>query len=299
MIDICTCDVKDKANLALFIQKREEWKKCIVGSAPHAVHRQVTHMLWNDTVFRTFNEARRLTIEERSKKHGFNAPLIRLLDEGFVATQTMSRRRLTDRNFRDPKKAVISLVRVIDDIKDSAHLVTRENYLCHEGTPYAEPDGIQDGVAWMHWRKKQTNFDKLSGTTQEKRERSDRIQKSILESLSKELKICDSVREYVNKFIAHVSDPETNPELTEKEKKITLNKLDECYRAIVCVGSFLGAAFLYEHLLGSVPTPQYDQLKNMHLPMVAKPDMDKLYTFWHERCREVDGWHKNLERIKG
>ena len=245
MIDICTCDVKDKANLALFIQKREEWERCVVGSEPHAVHRQVTHMLWNDTVFRTFNEARRLTVEGKSKKHGFNAPLIRLLDEGFVATQTMSIRRLTDRNFRDPEKAVISLVRVLDDIKENADLVTRENYVCHEGTPYAEPDSMKDGVAWMHWRRKQANFDKLSGTTQDKRERSDRMQKSILKSLSRELKNCDSVRRYVNKFIAHASDPATNSELTEEEKKITLDKLDDCYRAIIRVGSFLRAVFLY------------------------------------------------------
>lgn len=294
MIDICVCDVNDKAKLALFIQKREEWARCIIGSAPHTVNRQITHMLWNDTVFRTFNEARRLTIEGNSKKYGFNAPLIRLLDEGFVASQTMSIRRLTDRNFREPEKAVISLVRVIDDIKENLHLVTRENYMCHEGTPYAEPDSMQDGVAWMHWRTKQTNFDKLSGTADNKRERSDKMQQSVLQRLSKELKICDSVRKYVNKFIAHASDPETNPELREEEKKITLDKLDDCYRAIVRVGSFLGAVFLYEYSLGNVPTPQYDQLKNIERSMVAKPDVEKLHTFWNERCREVEDWDKNL-----
>jgi len=251
-------------------------------------------MLWNDAVFRTFNEARRITIERKSQKHGFNAPLIRLLDEGFVATQTMNIRRLTDRNFRDPEKAIISLVRVIDDIGENLGLITRENYLCHDGTPYTEPDSIQDGVAWTDWRKKQTNFDKLSGTPQDKRERSDRMQKSILQRLDKELKACSSVRKYVNKFIAHASDSETNPELTEEEKKITLDKLDDCYRAIVSVGSFLGVVFLYEHSLGGVPTPQYDQLMSMDLPMVAEEDMGKLYSFWNERCREVGKWDKNL-----
>ena len=294
MIDICICDVHEKANLALFIHKRDEWRRCIVGSAPHAVHRQVTHMLWNDAVFRTFNEARRLTIERKSQNHGFNGPLIRLLDEGFVAIQAMSIRRLTDRNFRDPEKAVISLVRVIDDIGENIGLITRENYLCHDGTPYGEPDSMQDAVAWMHWKKKQANFDKLSETAQDKRERSDKMQKSVVQRLDKELKACGSVRKYVNKFIAHASDPETNPELTEEEKKITLDKLDDCYRAIVRVGSFLGAVFLYEHSFGDVPTPQYDQLKNIDLPMVAKGDMEKIYTFWNERCREVGNWDKNL-----
>lgn len=294
MVDICDCDVIDKTKLALFIQKREEWKRCIIGDALHAVSRQITHLLWNDTVFRTFNEARRLTLEAKSKRHGFNAPLIRLLDEGFVASQTMSIRRLTDRNFREPEKAVISLIRVIDDIKENVHLVTRENYMCHQGNPYAEPDSMQDGVAWMHWRTKQSNFDKLSGIAEDKRERSDRMQQSVLQRLSKELKVCDSVRKYVNKFIAHASDPETNPELTEEEKKITLDKLDDCYKAIVRVGSFLGAVFLYEYSLGSVPTPQYDQLKDIERSMVAKPDVGKLHTFWNERSREVENWDKKL-----
>ena len=76
--------------------------------------------------------------------------------------------------------------------------------------------------------------------------------------------------------------------------KITLDKLDECYRAILRVSSFIGAVVLYEHGLGGVPVPQYDQLKNMSLPMVAKEDMEKLYAFWKERCREVDKWDQNL-----
>jgi len=294
VVDIFACDVNDKAKLALFIQKREEWKRCIVGDAPHAVHRQITHMLWNDTVFRAFNEARRITIEGGSKKYGFNAPLLRLFDEGFLVSQTMSIRRLTDRNFREPEKAVISLVRVIDDIKENINLVTRENYMCHEGNPYAEPGSMKDEVSWMHWRTKQANFDKLSGTAEGKRERSDKMQRSVLQRLIKELMICDSVRKYANKFIAHSSDPETNPELAEEEKKITLDKFDDCYRAAVRVGSFLSGVLLYEYSIGSVPTPQYDQLENIDLPMLAKPDVEKLHTFWDERCREVEEWDKNI-----
>ena len=153
---------------------------------------------------------------------------------------------------------------------------------------------MQDGLEWIHWRTKQTNFDKLSGTAENKRERLDKMQPSVLRRLSKELKTCDSIRKYVNKFIAHASDPETNPILREEEKKITLDKLDECYSAIVRVGSFLGAGFLYEYSFGNVPTPQYDQLKNIELSMVAKPDVEKLHTFWNGRCREVENWGTNL-----
>jgi hypothetical protein len=146
MGDISSYDVHDQTNLALFIRKRNEWKRCIVGRENHAVQRQVIHMLWDDAVFRTFNEARRLTTERKSHNYGLNGPLLRLLDKGFIVSQAMSIRRLTDRNFRDPEKAVISLVRVMDDIGENIDLITRENYLCHDGTPYVEPDSIEDGI---------------------------------------------------------------------------------------------------------------------------------------------------------
>ncbi len=292
--EIYTCDVDDYIDLPLFVEKRDEWSRCMIGDGPESVYRQIYHLLWNDTVFRTFNEARRLTIESKSEEHGINGPLIRLFDEGFVITQTMSIRRLTDRSFRESEKAVISLIAVMDDIKKNIDLVTRENYVCFDGTPYAPPDFMRDGIAWMHWNRKQANFDKLAGVEPDKRRRSDRMKKAILQELHSDLESCRSVRKYVNKFVAHTSDPKTNPGLTEEEKMITLNKLDECYKAIVRVASFLGGVFLYEHSLGGVPTPQYDQLKNMDLPMVSKSDKKSLYTFWNERCREVGKWSQDL-----
>jgi hypothetical protein len=290
MKDLCACEVDDKVKLALFIHKRDEWRRWIVGNGPHAVQRQVMQMLWNDAIFRTFNEGRRLTTERKSKRYGLNGPLMRLLDYGFVSSQTMSIRRLTDRNFRDPEKAVISLVRAIDDIRENIDLITRENYLCHDGTSYVVPNHAEDLNGWVKWKTKQANFDKLSETKHDKRDRLDKMQKSVLNRLDQELKVCGSIRKYVNKFIAHASDPQTNPELTEEEKKITFDKLDTCYIAIVRVASFLGVQFLYEHSISDVPTPQYDQLKNLDVPMVARADMDKVYSFWAERCREVHTW---------
>jgi hypothetical protein len=52
--------------------------------------------------------------------------------------------------------------------------------------------------------------------------------------------------------------------------------------------------FLYEHGVGGVPAPQYDQLKNPDVPMVAKEDIGQLHTFWTGRCREVDTWDNRL-----
>jgi len=123
IIDICECDVEDKESLALFRLKRDEWKRCFIDDH-YSVVKQIEHLLWNDTVFRTFNEARKLSLEEKNDDIGLNNPVINLLDEGFVASQVMAIRRLSDPNFYDPKKAVISLRRVIDDIGDSFNIFT-------------------------------------------------------------------------------------------------------------------------------------------------------------------------------
>lgn len=98
MIDICNCDVEDKETLALFRIKRDEWKKCLIDDTL-SISKQITHMFWKDAIFRTFNQARKLTHERKSGELGFNGPILELLDEGFAVSQVMAIRRLTD-----PKK---------------------------------------------------------------------------------------------------------------------------------------------------------------------------------------------------
>ncbi len=128
MIDICDCDVKEKEKLALFRLKRSEWVQCLIKDT-FSISKQISNMLWNDMVFRTINEARKLTAKEGSKEIGFNGPLLELFDQGYVTTRVMAIRRLTDPTFYDPKRAVISLPRLVDDMRQYGDLITRENHM--------------------------------------------------------------------------------------------------------------------------------------------------------------------------
>lgn len=293
IIDICECDVEDKESLALFRLKRDEWKRCLLDDN-YSVSQQISHLLWNDTVFRTFNEARRVSMEEKNDDIGLNGPVINLMDEGFVASQVMAIRRLSDPNFFDPKKAVISLRRIIDDIGDSLHIFNRENYICFDGTAYEGLSHEKDGINCMHWERKHKNFDRLSGVSSSHRSRNDKLDNKIISSLRSELNACKDLRTYANKFIAHTSDNPGKAKLTDKQKGITLNKLDEAYKSIVKSGSFLGAVVLYEHSLGGVPVPQYDQFKNLDKPAIKTKDLSNLRTFWRDRNREVSSWEQEL-----
>ena len=279
--------------MALFRLKRQEWYRCLIDDN-YSVSKQILHLLWNDSVFRSYNEARRISIEKNDDETGLNSPLVNLLDEGFVALQVMAIRRLTDPNFYDPNKAVISLLRVINDIGDSLHLFTRENYICFDGTAYEGLSHDKDGINWLHWNRKHKNFDRLSGTSEKHRSRQDKMNKKIISSLRSELNACNDLRTYANKFIAHTSDNPGKVKLTDRQKGITLTKLDEAYRSIVRSGSFIGAIILYEHALGGIPVPQYDQFKNIDKPTINKEDLSTLYNFWKDREKEVSSWEQEL-----
>lgn len=297
MIDICDCDVQDKEALAIFRAKKANWNNWIFKDSL-SVSNQISYMLWKDAIFRTFNEARRLTIKRKSESLGFNGPLIHLIDESFAVSQVMTIRRLTDRNFYDPKKAVLSVSRLIDDMLANIDIFTRENYVSHDGSKYEGLSYEKDGInKWIPWKKKHENFDMLSNVSPQNRSRTDRINKSIFIKLNKELKICENLRTYANKFIAHASDPIGRLKLTENQKKVTLDKLDQCYKAIIRVSSFIGVIVLYEHTLGRVPTPQYNHLENIEKPMVSQDDLENLHNYWHKRVNEVINWNQNLWTI--
>ena len=292
-IDICECDVEDKESLAHFRKKRSEWNRFLI-SDKHSISQQISHLLWNDTVFRAFNEATRIAVEDNKVGTGLNGPLVNLMDEGFVASQVMSIRRLSDRNFDNPKKAVISLRRLVDDIADNLDTFTRENYICFKGTAYDGLSHEKDGINWMHWSRKHEIFDRLSGVPKDFRTRKDTLKKEFISSLRSELSKCNDLRTYANKFIAHTSDSLGRARLTDNQKRITLTKLDEAYKAIIKVASFLGAIILYEHQLGGVPVPQYNQFKYLDKAIILKSDISKLGDFWTYRNKEVSSWGSDI-----
>ena len=140
------CDVSDPECLRQFRDKRTEWITWLRGNDPHSIWRQITALLWDDVLFRTVNDLRREARECPSESVGFNSPVLRLFDAGFVTTQVTAIRRLTDRQPKDSTKGVISLRRLIADIRDQRHLIPREIYVSYDGLPY-DPEPVQ--AAWI------------------------------------------------------------------------------------------------------------------------------------------------------
>lgn len=305
------CDILDKEKGKAFRQKRLQWMEWLKGEDPHSISRQIHSMLWDDALFCTVNELRKIAATEPENGVGFNGPVIRLFDAGFATTQATTIRRLIEKPKNSPKWAVISLRRVLKDIEESLDLITRENYVCYDGLPYdydsvhkkwlsllpVTESGVHVGFrptqgpdAWPMAERVHQNFDILAQVNPKNRKREDRIKFKVLEHLEIQIKKCENIKKYVDKFIAHAAAPETRAGLSNKEKGITLERLETCHKIIYQVASFVLGSLLWEPNLGGLPVPQYDHLKNLDKFWISPENLEKARKKWDEIAKEVPKW---------
>jgi hypothetical protein len=296
MKDICICDVEDKELLACFRDKLTRWKTCLSDQKDyHSIYNQLTNLFWDHTVFRTFNEARRLSIETNDPSTGLQGTIIDLLDRNFMDSQAIAVRRLTDQ-----RKDVVSLRRIIDEIRENANLYTRENYVCYDGISFDEaPD---DDHHAKHFRySRQTCYDYLSGKDKDSRSRNDKLSPTVLakmeEAVTKDFVTTEEVRMYVNKWVAHAAAQDNRGQHVAVLDNISLQKLDECYQALIRIGKKV-ELLIDEHLLCTVPTPRFDKLKNWDKPIIITQDLKDIEKYWLERCKEIETWAKEATIIQ-
>ena len=299
------CDILDKGKGELFRQKRTKWIAWLHGDDTHSITRQISSILWDYALFLTVNELRRIAAAEPEEGVGINGPVIRLFDAGFATTQAVAIRRLIEKPKRDPKWSVISLRRVLNEIEQNVDLMTRENCVCYDGLPYdynlvyqqwqsSLPNGVHSGSLPMQGpdafpmsESVHKNFDILAQVAPNRRSRNDRIKIDILKHLESEIKKCESIKKYVDKFIAHAAAPETRASLSDEDKGITLERLETYHKIIYQVASFISGQLLWESNLGGLPVPQYNHLKNLDKRWTATKNMEKAHKKWDKYKKEV------------
>ena len=148
--------------------------------------------------------------------------------QGYLATQGLTIRRLTDR-----RRDVISLPRLLRDVKKHLRLITREVYVSGTGLPY-------DSDFRLHVR-----FDELTGTRSDKRQREDRIPDRVIARIESWLRIdeIDEVVDWSHKFLAHAADFQRNP-IDLNAISPTMNKIEAAQKAIVRTAEAVSAYIL-------------------------------------------------------
>ena len=309
-------DVEDHGNLKRFFEKRKTWISWFDMKTENSITSQIMDMLSEEGIFRVANEVRRIRENRPDERLGINGSLSSLIDRGYVNLQSTAIRRLID-TYQDRSKKkgtskgkdVVSLSRLLNEFKEEKNhkLFTRENYVCSDGLPYdysplkekweRELSAVlREGPIsrkiqpWEFSQIRHKAFDKLSGKKPEKRNRNDLIKSELFNQLTKELQVCEGIKVFVDKFIAHSADPNNLIALNDDQRGVTLDKIEECLMKIWVVADCISGEILGEKALGTFPIPQFNHLENLDKAWVSENEIEELNTFWYQYVQKVDSW---------
>jgi hypothetical protein len=295
------CDVpaERRQQLEAFRAKRTAWVDWLDHDEHHAIWQTISSMVWNDVSFRTIAH---LAIQ--NEKSPLSNPLVaEQIIQGHVARQILSIRRLVDRT-----KGVISLRRLITDIRNNFDLFTRENYVCYDGLPYDYEPVMQrqmqhksgKGVVWGHtsgpeaWSTSEMAheaFDRLAGKNAGDRARSDRLPKKLLARVEEWLDKsgADELADWSHEYLAHASTRERR-EL--KEAQITNDKITVVIKNVARVTEALSADILHDRggINSLMATAQFDKFEHLDRPVLFETQTEEASKIWHDLSTERDAW---------
>jgi hypothetical protein len=320
--DVDQCSVGDKPRLMAFREKRSEWIGWLERDVYHSIWRQIHSIMWNDAVYRCLNEARRFASEE-SPTASLNGMFGEFIDRGYVATQVLDICKITERSDGNPERGVISLRRLLDDIRDHCDLLTRENFVSCDGLPYdyaavreayndsMTPDELGEARwmdtkgpdAWGISEIKHSAFDKLSGVAADKRTPTDLIHNDVFQTIETwfEAPILRKLRTQRNKFVGHAADEFSRPNAPLDRLGVSLDEIAEAQRVVVRIATAIGSHILYDTALGGVvPTPQFNVFEYLDMPVIPAENMREIADWWGRHQSERDGWlRERVDLITG
>jgi hypothetical protein len=304
------CDVTSFAALDQYRAKRDEWLQLLRGDPEQSVRLQISGMMWADAAFRTLTEAQKFgTVENPTAA---TAPLVTgLLMQGYVATMVLTISKLTDPGTSNPKKGVISLRRVAEDMRKHRTLITREMFVCHDGLPFdtdaAERDylcrhpPVDGGLTWLPSSGPEAydvaarvhlEFDRLTEAGKSARSREDLISEVVFDRIvalldGPEIKLCRDMR---NKFVAHAADAVSRQTISQQAYGITLGQIARAQRALVSAQHRVLTDVLGDGSGSTVPTPQFNHLRNLDRVFVPQDKMHELRDWWRAHKAGRDDW---------
>jgi hypothetical protein len=243
---LAQCDVtaEKRAALESYRDKRRLWLSWISTDEHHAIWTVLSSMVWTDVAFKTLTN---FAVGDEANALN-NHLMVEALLDGHVATQVLAIRRLVD----DGNSDIISLRRLVKDLRRNFALFTRENYVCFDGLPYdyvavrrarfmenagnwgrggiwvptSGPQG--DGTSEIAHRQ----FDKLAGIDPAKRSREDRLPASLLTTIEKWLDDsgADDLAKWSHAYLAHAGGPESRKRIADL--MVTSNKITDAIKAL-------------------------------------------------------------------
>lgn len=290
----------------------QRWVDWLKNDPVQSISTQIYGMMWDDATFRAINEARSYTTGgEWSSQNGM---LARFIDSSYVAGQSLALSKLVDR-----RTDVISLGRLVAELRQHRHSVTRSDYLAIADLPYDyEPVAREalermirtskNGVSFSHepttgqlaWSVAQRQhevFDRLSGCKPSERKPDDCLSDSIVTRLEAWLQIPEIQRivQVRHKFVAHAADQKSRSALLNLPAGITLDDIETAHRALFRVAAAISGIILYDDSYSTpVPVPQYDQFAYWDRGLVPPEKVESLHRHWDEHEEQRSNWTDGL-----
>jgi len=249
--------------------KHKEWSEALSGHDPNSIQNQIDALLSDFAAYLVINYARGLAPKDADGEPKVSPLLHRLLDRTFAESTMVRIRKLTEARQCQPKKAVHSLVALLQDMHDHPHLLTRENIL----------------------RCRHETIDRLAGTSPASRLPRDAIPPDWFKArITRITKRSRNVKNFVNKFLAHAATPASRESVNSDEMKVHLARLWQATALICKVAHQVDVEILGGcacEPLGPYPPCEFKYL----LVEPANPDdIQDLQRFWERVQQKVERW---------
>jgi hypothetical protein len=303
------CEVVDKAGLVAFRDRRRVWLTWLETDEHHAIWNVLSGVVGHDVTFRTFAE-----LANAYPDSGIHNPLLtEAVVNGYFATQVLSIRRLMD----NPNKEVISLRRLLKDLRRHLRLFTRENVVSFDGLPY-DYQAAQQRVMLRHlaqgggpfWGERSgpdahlpaahahNQFDRLTGVRLEDRRREDRLPKKIIDTLDRWLAE-DEIKQIVkwsHTFLAHAAGPNSPDRNAIANAAPTVDKITNAIKSFVHIAEAVTNFILLRSERGMlVPVPQFNQFEKLENPLMASDGAALVRGHWDRFTAERNDYLEGIE----
>ncbi len=301
---VAECDVPSERCGALeaYRDKRCQWVSWIGTDEHHAIWSTIQAMVWREVAFKTI-----ASFGAEISNPLNNSLLAEMLLEGHVATQVLAIRRLVD-----ARTDVISLRRLVDDVKRNYKLLTRENYVCFDGLPYDyeaarqnwlknNAGNLRQDLSWFSVDAHEDDsasecahkqFDILSGIDPKCRNRDDHLPASLIETIERWIDEsgAENLKKWSHKYLAHAGDPRSRKEVADL--RVTANNIGEVIRVVARATEAISRLLLNADGRSNalMPVEQFDIFENLDKAILEAGKADAAFDLWKNLGRERDGY---------
>ena len=304
--------------MATFTELHERWLYWLKNDPVQSIRSQINGMMWDDAIFRALNEARSYTTGGEWLSQ--NGMLARFIDSSYVAGQTLALAKLVDR-----RPDVISLGRLVAELRQHRECITRRDYLAIADLPYDyEPvaraamerilQSSKNGVsfsyestsgqeAWSVAKRQHEVFDRLSKTSPSQRKPEDCLSEVVLQKLEACLEEPEIKRvvQLRHKFIAHVADQRSRASALNLPGGLTLDGIASAHRMVFRVAAAISGFILYDDGYSNpIPVPQHDQFAYWNRGLAPTEKLENLHQHWSDHEEQRSNWaHGLLDEMTG